>query len=260
MLRQRIRRLLLRYGPTLTLYLKSSRRNSHHRCSKKQALHARSKHSFGEYLILPSNCYFCLTGGLTIKTMAILRALVGEQDVPMVNGKFGTKYNDAWLNRTATSQKFKLPPRPATLTGSDTEPRGHMITTACWRYASEEECDTLTGMIARAQQSIVSLFAMRIPEQALLQQPMMAAGLGSHKTNVPHAGAANPAPAAAPSAAPEGARTEAAAAPAPAPAGAKTEAVGGFVTTKGTNFVLNGEILKLSGSNDYFLIFRWAPA
>ena len=50
------------------------------------------------------------------------------------------------------------------------------------------------------------------------------------------------------------------AAPAPAPAGAKTEAVGGFVTTKGTNFVLNGEILKLSGSNDYFLIFRWAPA
>ena len=46
-----------------------------------------------------------------------LGLLVGEQDVPMVNGKFGTKYNDAWLNRTATSQKFILPPKPATLTG-----------------------------------------------------------------------------------------------------------------------------------------------
>ena len=94
------------------------------------------------------------------------------------------------------------------------------------------------------------------------RQPMMAASLGSDSSDGLHAGAANPAPAAAPSAAPEGARTEAAAAPAPAqaPAGAKTEAAGGFVTTQGTNFVLNGEILKLSGSNDYFLIFRWAPA
>ncbi len=52
-----------------------------------------------------------------MKTMAALRVLVGEQDVPMVDGKFGTKYNDAWHNRTATSQKFKLPPKPATLTG-----------------------------------------------------------------------------------------------------------------------------------------------
>ena len=93
-------------------------------------------------------------------------------------------------------------------------------------------------------------------------RPMMAAALGCDSLDDLHAGAANPAPAAAPSAAPEGARTEAAAAPAPAqaPAGAKTEAAGGFVTTKGTNFVLNGEILQLSGSNDYFLIFRWAPA
>ena len=91
---------------------------------------------------------------------------------------------------------------------------------------------------------------------------MMAASLGSDSSDCLHAGAANPAPAAAPSAAPEGARTETAAAPVPAqaPAGAKTEAAGGFVTTSGTNFVLNGEILKLSGSNDYFLIFRWAPA
>ena len=32
------------------------------------------------------------------------------------------------------------------------------------------------------------------------------------------------------------------------------------MTTSGTNFVLNGKVLKLSGSNDYFLIFRWAPA
>ena len=30
------------------------------------------------------------------------------------------------------------------------------------------------------------------------------------------------------------------------------------MTTNGTDFVLNGEILKLSGSNDYFLIFSWA--
>ena len=76
-----------------------------------------AKHSSGEYLILLSNRCSCLTGGLTIKTTAVLRALVGEQDVPMINGKFGTKYNDAWHNRTATSQKFKLPPKPATLTG-----------------------------------------------------------------------------------------------------------------------------------------------
>ena len=76
--------------------------------------------SYGESLILLSNSCFGLTAGLTMKTMAALRALVGEQDVPMVNGKFGTKYNDAWHNRTATSQKFKLPPKPATLTGSDT--------------------------------------------------------------------------------------------------------------------------------------------
>ena len=40
-----------------------------------------------------------------------------EQGVPMVHGKFGTKYSDAYLNRTAASQKFKLPPKPATLTG-----------------------------------------------------------------------------------------------------------------------------------------------
>ena len=32
------------------------------------------------------------------------------------------------------------------------------------------------------------------------------------------------------------------------------------MTSNGANFVLNGEILKLAGSNDYFLIFRWAPA
>ena len=102
----------------------------------------------------------------------------------------------------------------------------------------------------------------REPKQPQPQQwqPMMAASLWSDGSEDRYAGAANPAPAAAPSAAPEGARAEAAAAPAPAPAGAKTEAAGGFVTTQGTNFVLNGEILKLSGSNDYFLIFRWAPA
>ena len=70
------------------------------------------------------------------------------------------------------------------------------------------------------------------------RQPMMAASLGSDSSDCLHAGAANPAPAAAPSAAPEGARTEAAAAPAPAqaPAGAKTEAAGGFVTTQWDQF------------------------
>ena len=70
-----------------------------------------------EYLILLSSCCSHLAGLLRTVQKHVLRASVGEQDVPMVNGKFGTKYNDAWLNRTATSQKFKLPPKPATLTG-----------------------------------------------------------------------------------------------------------------------------------------------
>ena len=41
---------------------------------------------------------------------------------------------------------------------------------------------------------------------------------------------------------------------------AKTESAGnvGFVTTNGTNFVLNGHIKYFSGSNDYFLIMRSA--
>ena len=79
-----------------------------------------AKHPSKEYLILLSSCCFILAGGLGTEVKGVLRALVDEQDVPMVNGKFGTKYNDAWLNRTATSQKFKLPPKPATLTGSHT--------------------------------------------------------------------------------------------------------------------------------------------
>ncbi len=43
---------------------------------------------------------------------------------------------------------------------------------------------------------------------------------------------------------------------------ARTEASGnvGFVTTKGINFVLNGQIKYFSGSNDYFLIMRCCPA
>ena len=76
-----------------------------------------AKHLSSKYLILLSNCCFILAGGLCTEVKGVLRALVFEQDVPMVNGKFGTKYNDAWLNRTATSQKFELPPKPATLTG-----------------------------------------------------------------------------------------------------------------------------------------------
>ena len=35
----------------------------------------------------------------------------------MVDGQFGTRYSDAYLNRTAASQKFILPPKPVTLTG-----------------------------------------------------------------------------------------------------------------------------------------------
>jgi hypothetical protein len=39
---------------------------------------------------------------------------------------------------------------------------------------------------------------------------------------------------------------------------AKIEQASGFVTTSGTNFVLNGQIQKLAGSNGYFLPFRLA--
>ena len=39
---------------------------------------------------------------------------------------------------------------------------------------------------------------------------------------------------------------------------AKTEAASGFVTTNGTKFILNGQIWYPAGSNDYFLVFRWA--
>ena len=37
---------------------------------------------------------------------------------------------------------------------------------------------------------------------------------------------------------------------------AQTEALSGFVSTNGTNFILNGQIWYPAGSNDYFLVFR----
>lgn len=37
---------------------------------------------------------------------------------------------------------------------------------------------------------------------------------------------------------------------------AEAEAASGFVTTNGTNFILNGQIWYPAGSNDYFLMLR----
>lgn len=44
------------------------------------------------------------------------------QDVPTVNGTVGSTYSNAYLNATAASQKFYLPPKPATLSGVPAAP------------------------------------------------------------------------------------------------------------------------------------------
>ena len=44
------------------------------------------------------------------------------QDVPTVNGTVGSTYSNAYLNATAASQKFYLPPKPDTLSGVPAAP------------------------------------------------------------------------------------------------------------------------------------------
>ena len=39
-----------------------------------------------------------------------------------MNGTIGSRYSDAYLNATAASQKFYLPPKPATLSGMPAAP------------------------------------------------------------------------------------------------------------------------------------------